>query len=153
MATLKIRKGRTAAMLRKLAKEETDVRVARRLLAIANALCGLIVAITFVIALVFTRRARHMMPGQHRLLLLRGFLLARAHDFGPLFVTDFLRRRRQLLLDFLADFGVLALAPRLKQALESRRGTRESRCQHARRAFGRHGQASLDAATGPACLP
>jgi transposase len=41
MATLKIRKDRTAAMLRKLAKEETDVRVARRLLAIANALCGM----------------------------------------------------------------------------------------------------------------
>jgi transposase len=41
MATLKIRKDRTAAMLRKLAKNETDVRVARRLLAIANALCGM----------------------------------------------------------------------------------------------------------------
>jgi transposase len=41
MATLRIRKDRTAAMLRKLAKEEVDVRVARRLLAIANALCGM----------------------------------------------------------------------------------------------------------------
>lgn len=41
MATLKIRRDRTAAMLRKLAKKETDVRVARRLLAIANALCGM----------------------------------------------------------------------------------------------------------------
>jgi hypothetical protein len=37
MATLRIRKDRTAAMLRKLAKEEVDVRFARRLLAIANA--------------------------------------------------------------------------------------------------------------------
>lgn len=41
MARLNIRKDRTAAMLRKLAKNETDVRVARRLLAIANALCGM----------------------------------------------------------------------------------------------------------------
>ena len=41
MGTLKIRKDRTAVVLRKLAKEETDARVARRLLAIANALCGM----------------------------------------------------------------------------------------------------------------
>src|SRR5262245_25621666 len=41
MATLKIRKDRTAAMLRKLAKDESNGRVARRLLAIANALCGM----------------------------------------------------------------------------------------------------------------
>jgi len=41
MATLKIRKDRTAAVLRKLAKDETDVRVARRLLAVANALSGM----------------------------------------------------------------------------------------------------------------
>jgi transposase len=41
MEKLKIRKDRTPAMLRKLAKAETDVRVARRLLAIANALCGM----------------------------------------------------------------------------------------------------------------
>jgi transposase len=41
MATLKIRRDRTATVLRKLAKSETDVRVARRLLAIANALCGM----------------------------------------------------------------------------------------------------------------
>jgi transposase len=41
MEKLKIRKDRTPAMLRKLAKAETDVRVARRLLAIANALSGL----------------------------------------------------------------------------------------------------------------
>lgn len=41
MATLKIRRDRTATVLRKLAKSETDVRIARRLLAIANALCGM----------------------------------------------------------------------------------------------------------------
>jgi len=41
MQKLKIRKDRTPAMLRKLAKTESDVRVARRLLAIANALCGM----------------------------------------------------------------------------------------------------------------
>jgi transposase len=41
MEKLKIRKDRTPAVLRKLAKAETDVRVARRLLAIANALCGM----------------------------------------------------------------------------------------------------------------
>src|ERR1700694_1546176 len=41
MGTLKIRKDRTPAMLRKLAKAESDVRVALRLLAIANALCGM----------------------------------------------------------------------------------------------------------------
>ena len=41
MEKLKIRKDRTPAMLRKLAKVESDVRVARRLLAIANALCGM----------------------------------------------------------------------------------------------------------------
>lgn len=35
MATLKIRKDRTAAVLRKLAKDESNGRVARRLLAIA----------------------------------------------------------------------------------------------------------------------
>src|SRR5262244_504704 len=36
-----IRKDRTPAVLRKLAKEETDVRVMRRFLAIANALSGM----------------------------------------------------------------------------------------------------------------
>src|ERR1700693_4241722 len=41
MEKLKIRKDRTLAMLRKLAKVETDGRVARRLLAIANALFGM----------------------------------------------------------------------------------------------------------------
>ena len=41
MEKLKIRKDRTPAVLRKLAKAETDVRVARRLLAIANALTGM----------------------------------------------------------------------------------------------------------------
>jgi transposase len=41
MGKLKIRKDRTPAMLRKLAKEEKDRRVMRRLLAIANALCGM----------------------------------------------------------------------------------------------------------------
>jgi len=41
MGTLEIRKDRTPAVLRKLAKGETDVRVARRLLAIASALCGM----------------------------------------------------------------------------------------------------------------
>jgi len=41
MQKLKIRKDRTPAMLRKLAKAESDVRIARRLLAIANALCGM----------------------------------------------------------------------------------------------------------------
>ena len=41
MEKLKIRKDRTPAVLRKLAKSETDCRVARRLLAIANALSGM----------------------------------------------------------------------------------------------------------------
>ena len=41
MEKLKIRKDRTPAVLRKLAKAETDARVARRLLAIANALSGM----------------------------------------------------------------------------------------------------------------
>lgn len=41
MQKLKIRKDRTPAVLRKLAKTETDARVARRLLAIANALGGM----------------------------------------------------------------------------------------------------------------
>ena len=41
MKELKIRKDRTPAVLRKLVKEESDVRVARRLLAIANALSGM----------------------------------------------------------------------------------------------------------------
>ena len=41
MERLKIRKDRTPAVLRKLAKAEGDVRVARRLLAIANALSGM----------------------------------------------------------------------------------------------------------------
>jgi len=40
MAALKIRKDRSARNLRKLAKSATDARVARRLLAIANALDG-----------------------------------------------------------------------------------------------------------------
>ena len=38
---LEIRKDRTPAMLRKLAKETDDVRVARRILAIASALDGM----------------------------------------------------------------------------------------------------------------
>ncbi len=41
MAALEIRKDRTPAVLRKLAKETDDARVARRLLAIANALDGM----------------------------------------------------------------------------------------------------------------
>jgi transposase len=41
MQQLKIRKDRTPAVLRKLAKAETDARMARRLLAIANALGGM----------------------------------------------------------------------------------------------------------------
>ena len=41
MAKLKIRKDRTPVVLRKLAKAETNGRVARRLLAIANALAGM----------------------------------------------------------------------------------------------------------------
>jgi len=41
MAGLAIRSDRTAVVLRKLAKREGDVRVARRMLAIANALCGM----------------------------------------------------------------------------------------------------------------
>jgi transposase len=41
MEKLKIRKDRTSVVLRKLAKEETNVRIARRLLAIANALGGM----------------------------------------------------------------------------------------------------------------
>ena len=41
MEKLKIRKDRTATTLRKLAKDEPDSRVSRRLLAIANALAGM----------------------------------------------------------------------------------------------------------------
>jgi len=41
MSKLKIRKDRTPAVLRKLAKGEPDARVSRRLLAIANALSGM----------------------------------------------------------------------------------------------------------------
>jgi transposase len=41
MTGLAIRKDRTSTVLRKLAKSESDVRVARRLLAIANALDGM----------------------------------------------------------------------------------------------------------------
>jgi transposase len=41
MTALTIRGDRTPAVLRKLAKAETDTRVARRLLAIANALSGM----------------------------------------------------------------------------------------------------------------
>ena len=41
MAALEIRKDRTPIVLRKLAKAETDTRVARRILAIANALEGM----------------------------------------------------------------------------------------------------------------
>ncbi len=41
MAALEIRKDRTSTALRKLAKEADDVRIARRLLAIANALDGM----------------------------------------------------------------------------------------------------------------
>ena len=41
MAKLDIRKDRSPAMLRKLAKGEPDARIARRLLALANALSGM----------------------------------------------------------------------------------------------------------------
>jgi transposase len=41
MKELKIRKDRTPAVLRQLAKDETDPRVTRRILAIANALSGM----------------------------------------------------------------------------------------------------------------
>ena len=41
MKALSIRKDRTPAVLRRLAKSESDARVARRLLAIANALSGM----------------------------------------------------------------------------------------------------------------
>jgi transposase len=41
MGMLEIRKDRTAVALRKLAKAETDARVQRRILAIANALSGM----------------------------------------------------------------------------------------------------------------
>lgn len=41
MAALKIRKDRTPTALRKLAKQADDVRIARRILAIANALDGM----------------------------------------------------------------------------------------------------------------
>lgn len=41
MAALELRKDRTATVLRRLAKAESDVRVARRMLAIANALDGM----------------------------------------------------------------------------------------------------------------
>ncbi len=40
MTALAIRKDRTAAVLRREAKREGNPRVARRMLAIANALCG-----------------------------------------------------------------------------------------------------------------
>ena len=40
MTALSIRKDRSPVVLRKLAKAETEARVARRLLAIANALDG-----------------------------------------------------------------------------------------------------------------
>ena len=41
MAALEIRKDRTPTVLRKLAKAEADTRVARRILAVANALDGI----------------------------------------------------------------------------------------------------------------
>src|SRR5215813_10096942 len=41
MTALSIRRDRSPVVLRKLAKGETEARVARRLLAIANALCGM----------------------------------------------------------------------------------------------------------------
>src|SRR5262249_59934933 len=41
MKELTIRKDRTPAVLRKLAKDESDPRVTRRILAIANALSGM----------------------------------------------------------------------------------------------------------------
>ena len=41
MRSLAIRRDRTAAVLRKEAKHESDTRVARRILAIANALDGM----------------------------------------------------------------------------------------------------------------
>jgi hypothetical protein len=41
MPALEIRKDQTPAVLRRLAKSEGDARVARRLLAIANALSGM----------------------------------------------------------------------------------------------------------------
>ena len=41
MQKLQIRKDRTPTVLRKLAKSETDARISRRLLAIANALSGM----------------------------------------------------------------------------------------------------------------
>ena len=41
MVALTIRKDRTAAVLRRLARSESDARVSRRLLAIANALSGM----------------------------------------------------------------------------------------------------------------
>ncbi len=41
MLALTIRRDRTPAVLRKLAKAETDARIARRILAIANALGGI----------------------------------------------------------------------------------------------------------------
>ena len=41
MTKLDIRKDRTPAMLRKLAKDEPDSRISRRILALANALSGM----------------------------------------------------------------------------------------------------------------
>jgi len=41
MIALEIRKDRTPAVLRRLAKSEHDARVSRRMLAIANALSGM----------------------------------------------------------------------------------------------------------------
>jgi hypothetical protein len=41
MPALEIRKDRTSVVLRRLAKSESDARVSRRLLAIANALSGM----------------------------------------------------------------------------------------------------------------
>ena len=62
MEKLKIRKDRTPAMLRKLAKAESDVRVARRLLAIANALCGMSRAAAAESAGLSRRRSRVQVP-------------------------------------------------------------------------------------------
>ena len=41
MGILEIRRDRTPAVLRKLAKADTDARLPRRILAIANALAGM----------------------------------------------------------------------------------------------------------------
>ena len=72
MSALEIRKDRTPAVLRKLAKGETDGRVARRILAIANALDGM------------SRKAAAEAAGMDRQTLRDWVLRYNAHGIGGL---------------------------------------------------------------------